>query len=167
MRRIAATAFGSNALVAGLTGHAAAVLAGMLPTSVTELFFIIVYLSSWAALNAGAFVELKYRGRRPARDWRCYLISAASLFPLLGPLLVLGFVYHQQEGQSGLSGLFPAMLRLRANALLVFILLIVIFLFFALIRSRHDPYFRKIRSQAVSADTVILFQVAEATDVDN
>jgi hypothetical protein len=138
----------------------------MLAASGTELFFKIVYLASWAALNAGVFVELKYRGRRPARDWRCYLIAAASLLPLLGPLLLLGFVYRRQEGQSGLSGLFPAMLQLRANALLVFILLILIFLFFALIRSRHDPYFRKIRSQALSADAAISVQVAEATDVD-
>jgi hypothetical protein len=115
-----------------------------------EHFFGIVFLLSCFLLVFGAYAELKNRGYCPLRDWRFYVIAVVTVFPVLGPLIVLGLLYSfqksGQEARVSVSGLFPAMLRLQANVLVLFGLIILLFLLFAVIHSRHDPYFKK-RSQ--------------------
>ena len=139
MPKIAYTTFGRNALLTGLISHVVAILVGMMSVSGTDVFFKIVYPFSWMLLLAGAYTELRHRGSRPLNTWRFYLIVFAFVFPILGPLIVIGLIYssHESGRQPGnLSGLFPAMLKLRANALLLFLL-------FAVIHSKHDPYFKR------------------------
>ena len=150
MPEIAYTTFGRNALLTGLISHVAAILVAMMSASGAELFFSIVFPFSCLVLVIGAYAELKNRGYYPLRDWRFYVIAAVSVFPLLGPLIVLGLLYSfQKSGQEArvrVSGLFSAIFRLKANTLVLFVLIIVLFLLFAVIHSRHDPYFKK-RSQ--------------------
>jgi hypothetical protein len=149
MLEIAYTNLGRNAMVTGLVSHVAALLVAMLPAPGTALFFSIVFPFSCLALIVGAYVELKNRGYYPLEDWRFYLIAAVTVFPLIGPLTVSGLLYSfQKSGQEtcvGLSGLFSAMFRLKANALILFSLIIILFLIFAVIQSQHDPYFQKNR----------------------
>jgi len=75
------------------------------------------------------------------------VIAALTVFPLLGPLIVLGLLYSfqksGQEARIGLSGMLSAILRLKANTLILFVLIIILFLLFAVIHSRHDPYFKR------------------------
>lgn len=155
MREIAYTSFGGNALAAGLICHFAAILAGMMTASGADLFFKIVYPASWGLLIAGSYVELRHRGVRPLNAWRFYLIVMAVVFPLLGLLVVLGLIYsfpeNGREGRGSLSGLFSAILKLRANVLMVFVSIILLLLLFAAMSSRHDPYFQKHR-QSVNAE---------------
>lgn len=152
-REIAYTAFGRNALTAGCICHAAALLAGMTTASGTDSFFEVVYPVSWGFLITGAYVEMLRRGGRPLNTWRFYAAAMASVFPLLGPLLVLGLIYtFAQSGrdeQGDLSGFIPAIGRMRGNLLAVFVLMLLLFLFFAFIHSRHDPYFQKNRHHGV------------------
>ncbi|MBA4389945.1 MAG: hypothetical protein C0399_03305 [Syntrophus sp. (in: bacteria)] len=150
MPEIAHTTLGRNALFTGLISHVAAILVSMMPASGAELFFSIVFPFSCLALVIGAYTELKNREYYPLRDWRFYVIAAVTVFPVLGPLIALGLIYRfQKNGQEArvrLSGLFLAIFRLKANALVLFALIIFLFLLFAVIHSRHDPYFKK-RSQ--------------------
>ncbi|MDZ4164140.1 MAG: hypothetical protein U1C55_03340, partial [Smithellaceae bacterium] len=145
MPEVAYTTFGRNALVAGLISQVAAILVAMMTASGAGLFFTIVFPLSCLALVAGGFAELKNREKDPLSNWRFYVIAAAAFFPLIGPLIVSGLLYSPQAGDQkarvGVSGLFLAMLRLKANGLILFLLIIVLFLLFALIHSRHDPYF--------------------------
>ncbi len=147
MPEIAYTPFGRNVLVAGLIVHVAAILVGMMSAAGADMFFKVVYPFSCLALIAGAYVELRHRGGRPLNAWRFYLIAMAAVFPVLGPLIVLCMIYSfpqgETEAQGNLSGLFPAMLKLRANVLMVFVLLILLFLLFAVISSKNDPYFKR------------------------
>jgi hypothetical protein len=147
MPEIASTALGRNAILAGLLSHAAAVLAATLSASGAEPFWGIVFPFSCLVLAIGAYGELTHRGYTPLRDWRFYAIAALTVFPLLGPLMALGLLYHlQKSGQTspvGIAGLFPALFRLKANALVLFALLLALFLLFAVIHSRHDPYFKR------------------------
>jgi hypothetical protein len=145
MRKIADTPFGRNALAAGLISHMAALLAGTIPASGGDPFFTIVYPFSCLCLLTGAFRELTNGGCRPLAGGRFYLIAAVSLFPLFGPLLVMGFLYQGLQGQGSLAGFIPAILKLRANALMVFSLMILLMLLFAFFAGRNDPYFRKHR----------------------
>jgi hypothetical protein len=147
MPEIAYTTFGRNALVAGLTGHVAAILAGMMSASGTDIFFKVVYPFSCLAFMVGAYAELLHRGAHPFSTWRFYLIAMACVFPVLGPLIVFGLIYSfprdDAKAQGNLAGLFPAILKLRANALMVFVLLIVLFFLFAVISGKNDPYFKR------------------------
>lgn len=147
MRDIAYTTFGRNALAAGLICHVAAILFGMMSASGADAFFKIIYPSSWMLLASGAYVELRHRGSRPLNTWRFYLILMAAVFPVLGPPVVLGLIYSSprdgQEAQGNLSGLFPAMRRLRASGWIILVLMILLFLVLAIIHSRNDPYFQR------------------------
>lgn len=163
MREIAYTSFGRNVLVAGLICHLAAILAGMMTASGTDLFFKIVYPVSWGLLIAGSYAELRHRGGRPLNAWRFYLIVMAAVFPLLGPLVILGLIYSFPEsggeGQGNLSGLFSAILKLRASVLMVFVWIMLLFLLFAVISSRNDPYFQKHR-QSVNSEHSLFISLA-------
>lgn len=147
MPEIAYTPFGRNVLVAGLISHVAALLVSMMSTSGAGLFFTIVFPFSCLALMLAAYVELKSRGSYPLKNWRFYVITAATVFPVIGPFIVLGLLYSMQESRQAagisLSGLFPAMSRLKAHALVPFVVIIILFLLFAVIHSWHDPYFKR------------------------
>jgi hypothetical protein len=147
MPEIAYTSFGRNALFAGLISHVAAFLVAMLSASGTEHFFGIVFLLSCLFLMAGAYVELINRGYSPLKDWRFYVIAAVTVLPALGPLMVLGLLYSfrksGQEKRVGLSGLFSALFRLRANVLVLFLLMVILFILFVVTNSQDDPYYKK------------------------
>lgn len=147
MPKIAYTTFGINTLLTGLISHVVAILVAMLSVSGAELFFSIVFPFSCLVLAVGSYAELKNRGYHPSRDWRFYVTAAVTVFPLLGPFIALGLLYSfQKSGQEGLISvfsLFPAIFRLKANALVLFVLIIFLFLLFAVIHSRHDPYFKR------------------------
>jgi hypothetical protein len=141
-----------------LIGHVTAVLVAMMPASGAERFFSIVFVFSCHLLFVGAYAELKRRNYHPSRNWRFYVIAAAAFIPLLGPLLVLGLLYHLQEsGQETpfrISGLCSAILRLRANALVLLVVIISLLLVFAVIHSRRDPYFKKRALSGLSPQSV-------------
>ena len=147
MREIAYTTFGRNALLAGLISHAAALLVEMTTAAGGELYFTIVYPSAWLVLIVAAYAELKNRGYDPAGDWRFYGIAIVTIIPLIGPFtLLVGLFRFQKSGQDEpvkISGLFSAMLRLKANALLLFGVIILLFLLFAVLHSKEDPYFKR------------------------
>jgi hypothetical protein len=147
MPEIAYTALGRNALFAGLISHVAALLVAMLSASGREHFFGIVLSFACLALMTGAYAELRDRGRRPLSNWRFYAAAAATVIPLLGPLAVLGVLYHlQPEGQEqkgGLSGPLGAFFRLKANALVIFLLLALLLILFVVTNSQDDPYYKK------------------------
>lgn len=147
MREIAYTSFGGNALAAGLICHFAAILVAMMSASGREYFFGVVFFFSCFLLVVGAFAELKNRGYRPMIEWRFYVIAAATVFPLLGPLIVLGLLYGiPKNGEVkciSLSGLLPAFFKLRANGLVLFLLIIFLFILFVFASRQDDPYFKK------------------------
>jgi hypothetical protein len=105
MPEIAYTAFGRNALLTGLISHVAAILVAMMSASGAKFFFGILFLFSCLALVVGAYAELKNRGYYPLRDWRLYVIAAATAFPVLGPFIVLGLPYSLQK--SGQEAQYP------------------------------------------------------------
>lgn len=135
----------------------------MMSASGTDLFFKIVYPVSWGLLIAGAYAELRHRGGRPLKSWRFYLVVMAAVFPLLGLLVVLGLIYSfpesGREGPGNLSGLFSAILKLRANVLMVFLWIMLLLLLFAVISSRNDLYFKKHR-QSVNSEHFLSIKVA-------
>ena len=147
MPEIAYTALGRNALLAGLVSHLAAIVVAMMTASGANRFFSIVFPFACLALALAAYVELKNRGGAPLTDWRFYVMAAVTVFPLLGPLIVLGLLYRiPKDGEQrdiAMSGLLPAMLRLRANVLVIFALVLILFLLFAVISSKNDPYFKR------------------------
>ncbi|HOD28371.1 MAG TPA: hypothetical protein PKH03_04100 [Syntrophales bacterium] len=153
MTDIAYTPLGRNALVTGLIGHAAALLAGMMPASGGERFFGLVFPLACLALLLGGYAELRRGGRRPWRDGRLYGIAAATAIPVLGPFVVLGLLFgfqsRTQGERIGPLGLFPALARLRANGLVLFLWIVFLVLLFAFTGSRDDPYFKRHRDRAV------------------
>ncbi|PKN20867.1 MAG: hypothetical protein CVU71_03560 [Deltaproteobacteria bacterium HGW-Deltaproteobacteria-6] len=147
MKEIAYTGIGRNTLFTGLISHAAAFLAAMMAASGREYFFGIVFFFSCFLFIIGAFAELKNRGCRPLIDWRFYVIVAVTVFPFLGPLVIMGLLYSiPKSGETqnnGLSGLLPAFFRLRANGLVLFLLLVFLFILFVFTGSQDDPYFKR------------------------
>jgi hypothetical protein len=146
MHEMARSAFGRNALTAGLICHLAAILAGMLSASGGDAFFKMVYPVSWMLLTAGGFAELRHRGIVPLKGWRFYLIVLSGVFPVLGPLLVLGLIYSAPGNDSetgNLTGLFSATLKLRANGLLILVLILSLFVLFIILHAGSDSYFQK------------------------
>lgn len=146
MRKMAYSSFGRNALVAGLICHTAAIVAGMLSASGNDAFFKTVYPLSWLLLIAGAYAELRQRGIRPVKTWRFYLIAIASVFPLLGPLVILALISGAPESHAqtdNRAGRFLAMLNLRANRMIVLVVVLLLFLLFVFFSSHNDPYFHK------------------------
>lgn len=147
MPEIANTSIGRNTLFTGLISHVAAILVAMMAASGREHYFGVVFFFSCFLFVAGAFVELKSRGYRPLIEWRLYVIAAATVLPILGPLMVLGLVYcipkSGEEKRVSLSGLFPAFFRLRANGLVLFLLIVFLFILFFSASRQDDPYFKK------------------------
>jgi hypothetical protein len=166
MSEISYTTLGGNALLTGIIAHIAAVVIAVMPVSGTTLFSGILFPFSCLALAAGSYAELQHRSCRPFTDRRLYVIAAATLLPIMGPLIISGILYtiRGKEEKTGLSipGMISAMLRLKANPILLFLLIIIILLFFALIHSQDDPYFRKrLRSEPETpVNTVISASVA-------
>lgn len=146
MREMARSVFGRNALMAGLICHLAALVAGMLSASGGDAFFKMVYPVSWVLLTAGGFAELRYRGIVPLKGWRFYLMAMSCVFPVLGPLVVLWLIYSAagNDVETGnLTGLFSAMLKLRANGLLILVLILLLFVLFIFLHAGSDAYFHK------------------------
>lgn len=146
MHEMARSAFGRNALTAGLICHLAAILAGMLSASGGDAFFKMVYPVSWMLLTAGGFAELRHRGIVPLKGWRFYLMALSGVFPVLGPLLVMRLIYSASgnDAETGnLTGLFSAMLKLRANGLLILVLILSLFVLFVFLHAGSDAYFQK------------------------
>jgi hypothetical protein len=160
MREIAYTAFGRNTLVCGLISHTAAMLAGMTTAAGAELYFTILFPFSWVVLVVATYAEIKHRGFSPFEDGRFYGIAIVSILPVLGPLVVLTRLYRfenkGEESRGGLSGLLPAIFRLRANVLLLFVVIIVLFLIFAVIHSRQDPYFKRRAPRSLAPQSVFV-----------
>lgn len=158
MQEIAYTGFGRNTLVTGLIGHFATMLIAMMTVSGADLFFSIVFPFSCFAIAVAAYTELKHRGCHPLSSLRFYAIAAMTVFPLLGPLIILGLLYslkkNGQETRTGLSGFFSALLRLKANLLVLFVLMIFLFLLFAVIHSRHDPYYKRRTLSSMPQDSI-------------
>lgn len=146
MREIANTRIGRNTLFTGLISHIAAILVAMMSASGKEHFFGIVFFLSCLLLVIGAFAEFKNRGCRPLIEWRFYVIAAVTVFPLLGPFIVLGWLYSfpksGEEKHTGLSGLVSAFFRLRANGLVLFLLIVFLLILFVFTASQDDPYYK-------------------------
>lgn len=144
---IAYTSFGRNALVCGLAGHAAAMLVGMTTVAGGELYFTIVYPVFWFVLVLAAFAEWKHRGYEPAGDGRFYGTAIVSVIPVLGPLTLLFRLYRLQKSGQDVpgkrSGFFSALGRLKANVLVLFVVILLLFLLFAVLHMKEDPYFKR------------------------
>lgn len=151
MREIAYTTFGRNVLFAGLVSHVAALLAGMMSEAGAYDFFSIVYPFYWAAFILGVYSEFKNRGCRPFVNWRFYIIAVAAVLPIIGPLTGLFALYALQGDknveQFKLWGMFTSVLRLKANLLVIFLLIAILFALFALTQQQNDPYFKKVRQK--------------------
>ena len=142
MREIAGTVFGQNVLMAGLICHCAAIVCAMIPDFGGDYFFRIVYPISCLMLAAGTYAEIKAAGHPPFKGWRWYAAAALTVLPLAGPPIILAIIYCIRSGRK-LTGIVPAILRMRANLLLVFVLLLLLFLLFAFLSMQHDPYFKR------------------------
>ncbi|MBF0329644.1 MAG: hypothetical protein HQL10_10845 [Nitrospirae bacterium] len=147
MQEIGHTAFGRNALAIGLLGHVAALIVSIMTVSGAGTFFIIVFTLSCIFSVAGTFTELYFRGFRFLDDLKFYLLAVAVVFPFIGPIIVMCFLYSLQRKGEKIHFDFPGFIRLlsrlKANMLLVFVFLIFLFILFAFIHGATDPYFKK------------------------
>lgn len=114
MPLIAYTKIGNNCLVAGLITHAAALIVGMMTAAGAEAFFSITYIFAWVFLVSGSFAKLRHRVVRPFKTRRFYLTAMAAVFPVLGPLVVLGLIYNcSEDGRAGRpAGFFPIVMAI-------------------------------------------------------
>jgi hypothetical protein len=153
MNKIAYTTFGRNALFIGLISHIAALLLGMMPVSGAGSLFGILYVFYWITFISGMYKELRNRGYRPSGNLRFYIVVAATVIPILGPMTALMMLYSMQENnkaqQDKSPGFLPSILRLRANSLLIFLFILILFILFAVILSRNDPYFKRAKLKKV------------------
>jgi hypothetical protein len=160
MPLLAYTKTGNHCLVAGLILHAAALMVGMMTAAGAEAFFQITYPASCVLFAAGGFAELCHREMPPLRGWRFYILAAATVFPVLGPLTVLALVYSSpwKNGSAcgpGLNGFFAAGRQLKPSVAVVGLLLLLLFILFAVLAVRTDPYFthhKKLSAAAPFAD---------------
>lgn len=148
-REIAYLTFGRNALIASLISHIAALLAGMMSGADVNGFSSVLYLFSWAAFILGVYIELKNRGYAPLGDWRFFLCAIVNILPVLGPLAGL-FMLYALQGDKDVEGfkiwdMVVSLMRLRANLLVIFLLVATIFALFALALQQNDAYFKKVR----------------------
>lgn len=155
MREIAGTVFGRNALMAGLICHAAALVVVSMMDVGGLFFFRIVYPISCLLLAAGAVVESKAAGYAPLKAWEWYAASAATILPVVGPLIALSCIYAARFGRN-LSGLIPAIFGMQASLPMMFILILLLFLLFSLLVTQRDPYFKRRVPQAMSFHTVFV-----------
>ncbi|MRR18011.1 MAG: hypothetical protein EG826_16305 [Deltaproteobacteria bacterium] len=146
MPKIAYTKIGRNALVCGLVGHAAAMLVGMTTAAGGELFFTIIYPLSWFILVIAAYAEWKHRGYEPAGEGRFYGTAIVAVIPVIGPCTLLVRLYklpNKGGDESGIAGFFTALGRLKANVLVLFVVFLFLFLLFAVLHMKEDPYFKR------------------------
>jgi hypothetical protein len=145
MPEIAYTTIGRNSLFLGLISHITAILVVMMPSGTTQ-FFTIVFPISCLFLIVAVHTELKHRGYHPFKQWLLYAAAAATIFPLIGPLLVLAFLYSFQESKSGICkkifGFIWAVFRLKANMLLGFALIVMLLVLFFFTTSRSERYYK-------------------------
>lgn len=153
MREIAYTTFGRNALFAGLISHVAALIVAMMSGAGAYGFFSVVYPLYWSAFILGVYIELKNRGCRPFENWRFYIIAVAAVLPIIGPLTGLFMLYALQGDknveQFKLWGMFSSVFRLKASLLVIFLIITILFVLFALTQQQNDPYFKKVRQKKV------------------
>ena len=145
MKEIAYSSFGRNALVIGLISHFGALLIGMIPAAGSGRLFLLLYLLYWVLFFCATGTELRARSYRPFVNTGFYIMAGAAILPMLGPFITLRMLYTMQEATDikPPRGLVPSILGLRANALLVFLITAVIFIMFAVLISRNDPYFQR------------------------
>lgn len=147
MMEIAYTTFGRNVLVIGLISHVAALLVAMMPASGDGSFFSMLYPFYWITIVSSVYKELRDRGYRPSGNWRFYILMAATVIPILGPMTALMTLYGMQESnkikQEKPKGFLASFLRLRANMLVIFLFLVIVFILFAVMFSRNNPYFKR------------------------
>lgn len=150
MKEIAHSSFSSNALVIGLISHVGALLIGMIPASGSGRFFLILYLFYWALFLCAAGAELRGRAYRPFGNAGFYIMAGAAILPALGPFIVLRMLYKMQDATDIKQhrGFVSSIFRLRANLLLVFLMLAVIFMLLAVLVSRDSPYFQRTKMKA-------------------
>lgn len=148
MKEIAYTSFGRNSLVTALISHAAALITGMMPASGAGLFFSLLYPFYWLLFIAGVYKELSERGYSPSASLRFYMAAAAAGIPVIGPLTGLMVLYNMQGSKhikqdEKSFGFIASIFKLRANLLLVFLFVVIIFIVFALVTTKSDPYFKR------------------------
>jgi len=147
MSEIAYTNFGRNALVIGLISHVTALLVAMIPVSASDSFFSMLYPFYWITIVSGVYKELRDRGYKPFGNWRYYILMAATIVPILGPTAGLMALYGMQGygklNQDKPLGFLTSALRLRANMLVIFLFLVIVFILFAGLLVRNDPYFKR------------------------
>lgn len=152
MKEIAYSSFASNALVIGLISHISALLIGMIPASGSGRLFLILYLFYWVLFLCAAGVELRGRSDRPFGNAGFYIMAGAAILPALGPFIVLRMLY-QIQGATDIKqrgGFVSSIFRLRANLLLVFLMMAVVFMLFAVLVSRDSPYFQRTKMKAAA-----------------
>jgi hypothetical protein len=146
-REIACTLFGKNALMIGLISHGAALLAGLMPVSGSDIFFGLIYPFYWFLFITGAYAEFHHRGSRPFGEGRFYLFSVVALIPLIGPIAALGTLYvfggNRPQGRWEIWGMVRSILGMRANPLIVVLCIVILFVLFATILYQYDPYFKR------------------------
>jgi len=155
-KEIAYTTLGRNALVIGLIGHVAALLAGISPVSGTESLFGILYGFYWMGFFFAVYKELGDRGYRSFGNWRFYVLMTVTVIPILGPVTALMILYRMQGNKKvrldKAQGFLSAVLRLRVNMLLIFLFIAILFILFIVVLSRNDPYFKRAKMSNVMID---------------
>jgi hypothetical protein len=151
VREIAYTNFGRNALFTGLISHIVALLAGMMPVSGAQTFFLAAYGFACLAFALGVYVELKNKGYAPVRSLNFYGSAAVAVLPVIGPVATLLILYAAQgEGQGErftVWDMFAAIPRLKVNPLVLLLFLAILFIFFAFSIRQDDPYFKRVKAE--------------------
>ncbi len=153
MTDIASTPLGRNSLFIALIAHTAALIVAMMPLGGADFFFGITYPLYFLTFVLGLFAELIDSGYRTFGNWRFYLASIAAIFPIIGPLMALSMLYNLKCGKSTersrFGGAFMAIMRLRANAGVIALSILMLFILFALSIRQNDSYFRKANVKSV------------------
>jgi len=147
MPEIAYSSFASNALVVGLISHIGALLIGMIPASGSECLFLILYLLYFILFFCAAYKELHDRGYHPIRNKGFYIVMIGAVLPVMGPFFVFRMLYkrHDATDIKRPQGFISSILKLRANMLLVFLFIVIIFILFAFLIMKDDPYFKRVK----------------------
>jgi len=167
MKEIAYTSFGRNSLVIGLISHAAALIIGMMPASVAGSFFVALYSFSWLIFVSGAYQELTDRGYRPLGIMHFYMAVVAAVIPFIGPLTGLMMLYNLQGSKDTSQektpfGFVASIFKLRANVLLVFLFIAVIFIVFALVNTKNDRYFKHKAAESILLKAAFAAELSES-----
>lgn len=166
MREIAYTSFGRNSLVIALISHTAALIIGMMPASGAGSFFSVLYSFCWLIFVSGVYQELSERGYRPLGSVRFYMVMAAAVIPVIGPLTGLMVLYNMQGNKhtkqdNNPPGFIASIFKLRANMLLVFLFIVIIFIVFAVMTKTNDPYFKRKAARIVLPNTAFAAEKSE------